>query len=195
MTLESLARHEAGHVIAQFAVGDPERIESVSIDPSPALQAAGTAGLVRKVGGATDDQMAIQRELPDVRNLFRNLREPDPSNPAEWERIGVVGAIAYAGVAGQFAGLCSIDSDAYWAAHLDQIEFEHLLAARMRIFWSRHRWCWPAFDAAARIVDPRWGQLLAVAKALLAKKTVFAPELHDLIAKAPEIVNDRPRWR
>jgi len=176
----STAYHEAGHAVAQVACRGT--IWRVSIAPSIDEQG-------RPIGGSMEgrppwEQPAAKAPRGRLRGFTREVR-------AILRRDGI---ISFAGIAAQYprnTGLCG--DDMADRARLD-IEGFHLAAKDFgcrRPRWTIH---WPSFDRACAVIDPRWGQVEALAEALLERTTLLESEVLEIVAKAPDRRNNRQPW-
>lgn len=166
------------------------------------LDLVGPVGVRLAIGERVGDDryLGVVESADPTRGPWRDLEDDDlPRRPPLLEYDTIVQAILwrnalvyYAGVAGQYHRCCGLTSAIAGSSRGDRLHYEQLAGAfgyEAPGFW------YDAFDGACRIVDARWGAVLAIASELDACGELFSDEALEIARHAPERVNDlRSRW-
>jgi hypothetical protein len=166
-----IARHEAGHALAWLELLRWSDFE-VRIDLPPAERALGLVRLVPEPSSA-------------------------PRTPVElggWvlrERLRCEGVTAYAGVAAAWPRASGFRVEMFSESESDRAGFVAFAREHGRRRAGLH---WPAWVAACRFIDARWGAVEAVAAGLLERGTLSREDVRQLVARAPALRNERPPW-
>jgi hypothetical protein len=197
-TIEECARHEAGHVVAQIAfgrAGAEQLIATVLDEPD----ATGSLGYVEHYPG----QHELEAEAAPVPRKRRAIRKELWEEDAplahlidEGDRLHLARnlIILHAGAAAQFPRAPGYSLDPFLGAGKDMRGCD--LAAWDVGYWPPHQWDY-AYFAAVEAIDARFGELMALARALAKRRRLMGAEMLEIIARAPKHRNphrEQLRW-
>jgi hypothetical protein len=186
-TIAEVALHESGHLLPKiiYPLDDLKKIHAVVLDEP---DADGLYGYVESFVG----QRQIEAHSPPApREKWRPLpKEIEKYAPIadRAERLSLARKLIlyYAGCAAQYPlqpgyALWCFDSAAKDMRDSDE-------AAWKAGYWPPRKWQM-AYFAAVEFVDSRFGELIALSRALETRRELMGPEILEIVARAPKYRN------